>query len=352
MFSDLIKSKLESEVIGQPWAINSVVRGVTRVVSGLTPRERTLCAYMFVGPTGTGKTHLVEALAGILHGDERRVVVADCSQFTHGDPWMAFAAQLAPLFAMARMSDQWAVLEPPPLSIIRIEHLERGPKEITKSLAAALETGQIMLPEGRRGSLRNCLLFMTSGLCTREILDEAPQIGFSGTQEGEAGEGQEKLYEICHERADEQFGSDLMGRLDEMIIFHKLQQEHLSEILDRRASRLGGWLAQRGLRYELQPEAKAFLLERGRRDLRRGARDLVSAHRKFVEFPMADLLVSGRISDGRVVIVDRKAEESHLHFTVTKAESERTVKPFHEVPVSWEEERTACCATPAADRSA
>jgi ATP-dependent Clp protease ATP-binding subunit ClpC len=267
---------------------------------------------------------------------------------------MAFAAQLAPLFAMARMSDKWAVLEPPPLSIIRIEHLERAPKEVTKTLAAALETSQIMLPEGRRGNLSNCLLFMTSGLCTREILDEAPQIGFSGTQ-GEEDEEREKLYELCHERADEQFGSDLMGRLDEMIVFHKLQEEHLSEILDRRASRLGGWLAQRGLRYELQPEAKAFLLERGRRDLRRGARDLVSAHRKFVEFPMADLLVSGRISVGRVVVVDRKAGENHLHFTVTKpdaAESEIAGKHFHEVPVSWEEERTACCATPAADRSA
>jgi ATP-dependent Clp protease ATP-binding subunit ClpC len=147
-----------------------------------------------------------------------------------------------------------------------------------------------------------------------------------------------------------------VGRLDEMIIFHKLQEEHLSEILDRRASRLSGWLAQRGLRYELQPAAKAFLLERGRRNLRRGARDLVAAHRKFVEFPMADLLVSGRISVGGVVIVDRKADESHLHFTVTRpeaAESEIAGKPFlNEVPVSWEEERTACCATPIADRSA
>lgn len=338
MYSDVIKSRLEHEVVGQTRAVNSIVRGVTRVVSGLTPRERTFCAYMLIGPAGTGKTLLIQTLARILHGDDSRVIVIDSGQLSGFHPGIALATQLMPLYGQAQWNGRQpaAVAEPSPLGIVRVENLERGDKDAHKALAAVLETGQVALPDGRRGSLGNSILFLTSSLCAREILDE-PTIGFSGTPADEEDDGHEKLYGVCFDEAQKQFGGDLMSRLDRMVVFHALTEEHMASILDRRFQRLTEWLIARGFHCELQPTAREFLLERGKQDVRRGAYEIARAHQRFVEFPVADLLVSGRIPVGGVVSVDRIAGEEHLHFTVTgPGGMEGADRSRREIPVRWE----------------
>lgn len=337
MFSDVVKSKLDREVVGQTRAVNNVVRGVTRVVSGLTPRERTYCVYMLMGPTGTGKTLIVQELARILRGDDSRVIVVDAGQLTDLQPGIALGHQLMPLFqAPAMQGPPSPVTETVPLGMVRVENLDRAPKQAYKALAAIFDTGQIALPDGRRGRLGNCMIFLTSGLCSREILDEAPQIGFTGSPDEDEC-AQDRLYNSCFEQATKQFGTELVGRLDGLVIFHGLGEEHLPAVLDRRFERLNEWLAVRGCRCDLKPAARQFLLERGKKDLRRGALDLVQAHQRFVEFPVADLLVSRRLPQGGQVSVDRQPDEEHLHFTVS-GESRPEV-PAHEVPVIWEDAR-------------
>jgi ATP-dependent Clp protease ATP-binding subunit ClpC len=309
---------------------------VTRLASGVTPRERDFCCYLFVGPTGTGKSHLIRTLARVLHGDERHLVVADCTPVVHGDPWSAFVSQLTPLFAPPAVAvERWErPLEAPPLSIIGVESLERAPEEVCKALAVALDTGRIMLPEGRSSSLRNCLLLLTTGLCAREILDETPRIGFSTASE--EATAQEQLRSACFEEAAKRFGPDLVGRLDGLVVFHRLQDEHVAAILDRRFERLRQWLSARGSGCRMEPAARAFLLDRGRGDPRRGATDMIRAHREFIEFPVADLLISGRIPPGMLLVADRRAGEDHLHFTVAPASGRPAAADLgaREVPVT------------------
>jgi ATP-dependent Clp protease ATP-binding subunit ClpC len=317
MFSDIVKAALEAEVIGQPRAVHGVVRGVTWAASGMSRDDGPLCTYMFMGPSGTGKTHLVEVLARTLHGDSRRMAVADCTYSGQGDPWTSFVAQFANLFAVPRPDDPWSVLEAPPLSILLIEYLERARPEVIKTLAAALETMQLTLPEGRRGSLRNCLVFITSALCSREILDAAgARIGFSGSGEDETE--QARIYKQCSDAAHQQYGTNMMARMDDLIVFHRLQESHKAEILDRLIATLNAWLRPRKLRCEVHPEAREFLLERGRRNLAMGARELLRAHRRFVEFPLADLVISGRVPAEGLVVVDHRPPEKNLHFTVSE----------------------------------
>jgi ATP-dependent Clp protease ATP-binding subunit ClpC len=273
MFSDILCAELGHEVAGQTRAVHGVVRGITRVVSGMTPREHTICSYLFMGPSGTGKTHLVQAVARALQGYRPRTVVADCTHYVHGDPWTNFAAQLAPLFAPRPGSD---LLESPPLSIVRIEYLERGPEELFKALASVLETGHVILPEGRRGTLRNCLIFMTSGLCTREILDEASPIGFSGAPDDD--EQEDRIHGTCRDKAQETFGRDLVARLDQLIVFHRLTAQQLEEILDPFPGLGGDPAAEHIAAPLLDDEAMARqLLEHAVR-VRIGAVDLVDGH--------------------------------------------------------------------------
>jgi len=317
MFSNVLKAALEKEIVGQPDAIASVVRGTTRVMSGLTPRERSWCAYMFMGPSGTGKTQLVRTLAQTLHGEGRGLYIADCTQFVHGDPWTAFAAQLAPMFSQPRLEDQGASLEAAPFSVLLIEYLERGRKEISKALTAALDTGRLTLPGGRLGSLRGCLVFVTTSLCSREILEANPRIGFQGAAGG--GLEDDRVSKACQGQAEEHFGEDLVHRLDGLVVFHRLQDEHIGEILDRRFDRLNRWIGERGFVCELVPAARQFLLDRSQGDTKLGARELVRVFRRFLEFPVADLMISRRIPSGGLVLIDHVPGEEHLHFTVTQA---------------------------------
>ena len=313
MFSDVLKAALEKEIAGQPAAIASAVRGTTRVMSGLTPRERGWCAYMFMGPSGTGKTQLVRALAQSLHGEGRGLYIADCTHFVHADPWTAFAAQLAPMFSVPNVDDGGAVLEAAPFSVLLIEYLERGRKEISKALMAALDTGRLALPGGRLGSLRRCLVFITTSLCSREILEG--RVGFLGGSMAEPG-GDDVL-KSCRAEAEQHFGEDLINRLDGLVLFHRLQDTHIAEICDRRFDRMNRWIGERGFRCELRPASRSFLLERSAGEARLGARELTRVFRRYLEFPVADLMISRRIPEGGLVVIDHVDGDEHLHFTVS-----------------------------------
>lgn len=339
MFSDVLKAALEKEIAGQPAAIASAVRGTTRVMSGLTPRERSWCAYMFMGPSGTGKTQLIRALAQTLHGEGRGLFIADCTQFVSSDPWTAFASQLAPMFSYPRLEDGSSRLEAAPFSVLLVEYLERGRKEISKALTAALDTGFLALPGGRLGSLRQCLVFITTSLCSREILEESPRIGFQGA--GGTVLEEDRVSKTCRAQAEEHFGEDLVNRLDGLVVFHRLQDEQIGEILDRRFDRMNRWVGERGFQCDLLPAARLFLLERSRGDPKLGARGLVRVFRRFLEFPVADLMISRRIPPGGLLIIDHAPDEEHLHFTVTQrsglAVASSPGRAEREVLVQWDE---------------
>ena len=334
MFSEMIKDALSREVVGQPHAIASIVRGVTRLASGMTPRERSWCAYLLLGPPGTGRAHLVRTLSRLLHGEER-IVTVSCNPAGRADPWSWFVEQLYPLFAQE--GEDGPPLDGRAPRVVLIQDLEGAPPQLFPVIARVLETGELALPGGGRGHLHDCLVFLISGLCTREILDETPSFGFTGSAGEDYEEEQDAIYETCRAEAEKVFGLELLAQLDRLIVFRRLDAEHLASVLDSHFGRMSRWLARRGVECELEPAAREFLVSRGSQQELLGARDLVLAHRREVEFPLADLLLSRQLEAGVRVRVDRRPGEEHLHFAVEGSDGAPTGSAhsgLREIPVS------------------
>ena len=309
MFSEMIRDALEREVVGQEEAVNSVARGLTRLASQLTPAERSWCAYLLMGPAGTGRGHLVRTVARVLHGCED-VLTINCRLGGLVDPWVDFLRRLEPLAAPASGPLPGGVRAP---RLILVQDLERAPKEVFPQLAYLLESGQETLG-GSSLRLDGCMLFFTTGLCSDQILDEA-RIGFPGT----ARDGTGGMQRICLEESEKVFGRELMGQLDDLVVFHQLDADRLSEVLDRHFARMERWLEERGIHCVLGSEARSFLLGSADEERRSGAHQLVRIHRDEVEFPIADLLLSGALDRGDRISIDHRGEEPHLHFSVDES---------------------------------
>ena len=341
MLSFRLRSALERAVIGQHRAVQTILRTVTVALGGLGNRETPLGVYLLVGPSGTGKTHLACSLARLLHGSTRRLMVVDCIQLTERDGWPAIARQISPHFRFPT-AGQDSVLSMAPLSILLVEHLEAARPQVVQALVNSLETGLWMLPEGKCGTLRGSIVLMTSKLCSREIFEAGRQeMGFSPATPDLEETEKARIYQLCVNAAEKQWGSDFLAHLDDLVVFHRLRASSLPAILDRLLLELNQQLSARQVTCHLDPAAVQFLSERSSHYLRHGAWMLGKLFRRFVVFPVADLLSSGRVRAGSRVLVELD-EAERLRFQVEPpaehAEAERAeVGAAVRVPVEWDE---------------
>jgi ATP-dependent Clp protease ATP-binding subunit ClpB len=314
------ESALRRKIVGQDQAVDKVVEIYQMFLAGLNPPGRPVGNLLFLGPTGSGKTRVVESMAESLFGDARACIKIDCAEFQHSHeiakligspPGYLGHRETHPLLTQEALN-QWHT-EKLKLSILLFDEIEKASDSLWQLLLGILDKATLTLGDNRRVDLSQCIIIMTSNLGASEMngLVEGG-LGFSRTQVTAVdGKLDEKIGRTAVEAARRKFSPEFMNRIDKVVVFKTLRPDHLQQILEIEL----GMVQQRILMaaganqfvFTCTPRVKSFLLHEGT-DPKYGARHLKRSIEKNLVFPLANLVATGQVKLGDFVRVDLTPE--------------------------------------------
>jgi ATP-dependent Clp protease ATP-binding subunit ClpA len=318
------EAALRSKIVGQDEAVEGVVSVFQVFCAGMNAPGRPVGNLLFLGPTGSGKTRIVEAAAEILFGDQKAVVKIDCAEFQHSHeiakligspPGYLGHRDTHPIITEESLSQYHT--EQLKLSFVLFDEIEKASDALWQLLLGILDKATLTLGDTRRVDLSQTIIFLTSNLGAREITAlVSKRMGFVEPSSESAAALSLKLERTAVEAARRRFSPEFMNRLDRVVVFHQLQPEQLQEILDIELAVVQRQVLDAGrtpFMFRVMPEAKAFLLREGT-DLRYGARHLKRAIARQVVSPLANLLASGQVDLGDMVCIDWDGDARCLVF--------------------------------------
>jgi ATP-dependent Clp protease ATP-binding subunit ClpB len=318
------EAALRSKVVGQDEAVEAVVSVFQVFCAGMNAPGRPVGNLLFLGPTGSGKTRIVEAAAEVLFGDKKAVVKIDCAEFQHSHeiakligspPGYLGHRDTHPLITEETLSQYHT--DKVKLSFVLFDEIEKASDALWQLLLGILDKATLTLGDTRRVDLSQSIIVLTSNLGAREITALVSKgMGFVEPSAQSAAGLNVKLERTAVEAARRRFSPEFMNRLDRVVVFHQLQPEQLGEILDIELAIVQQQVLDAGrvpFMFRVMPDAKAFLLREGT-DLRYGARHLKRAIARQVVSPLANLLASGQVELGDMVCIDWDSDARCLVF--------------------------------------
>jgi ATP-dependent Clp protease ATP-binding subunit ClpC len=277
-----LEEELHKRIVGQDEAVTAVVRAIRRSRVGLKAPNKPIGSFIFLGPTGVGKTELARALAAVLFNDEKALIRLDMSEYmekfnvsrlTGAPPGYVGYEEGGQLTERVRRR---------PYSIVLFDEIEKAHPDVYNILLQVLDGGQLTDNYGRTVSFRNVVLIITSNLGTRD-LHKGGGLGFAGLG---AASSADKARQQVMEEVKKTFNPEFINRIDEITIFHPLNREHIRTIVDLQVAQLNVQLAEKGFAIRLEDDAKEWLIEKGY-DPAYGARHLRRAIQTYIEDPLA-----------------------------------------------------------------
>ncbi|MGH7165589.1 MAG: ATP-dependent chaperone ClpB, partial [Nitrospiraceae bacterium] len=285
---------LHKRIVGQDEAVRAVADAVLRARSGIKDPNRPIGSFLFLGPTGVGKTELARALAATLFDDEASMVRIDMSEYMEKHTVARLIGAPPGYVGYEEGGQLTEAVRRKPFSVILFDEIEKAHHDVFNVLLQVLDDGRLTDSQGRTVDFKNTVLIMTSNLGSQDIL-EAQQRGAS----------YEEMRALVMAELRHHFRPEFLNRVDETVVFHPLTEEHLAKILDIQLARLRERLAERRIPLVLTPAATADLAKRGY-DPVYGARPLKRLIQQDLETPIARLLVKGELRDGDTATVDVK----------------------------------------------
>jgi ATP-dependent Clp protease ATP-binding subunit ClpC len=313
-----MESILHERVIGQDEAVKSVSRAIRRARAGLKDPKRPMGSFIFLGPTGVGKTELARALAGAMFGDENAVIRIDMSEYMEKHSTSRLVGAPPGYVGYEEGGQLTEKVRRKPYSVVLLDEIEKAHPEVFNILLQVLEDGRLTDSKGRTVDFRNTLIIMTSNVGA-EMIRKNSSLGFTASNDG--GKDYSNMKEKVLAELKKSFRPEFLNRIDESIVFHSLDEEHILRIVSLMAEDLRLRLKEQEIDFVLSDEAKKFLAKAGF-DPTYGARPLRRAIQKHIEDHLSEELLKGNIAkgdaltfevkDGELVVLNNKEKSKEV----------------------------------------
>lgn len=311
---------LQGAVVGQDEAIVKVVKAIQRNRVGLKDPRKPIGSFIFLGPTGVGKTELARSLARYMFDSDDALIRVDMSEYMEKFSLSRLIGAPPGYVGYEEGGQLTEKVRRKPYSVVLLDEIEKAHPDIFNILLQVLDDGQLTDGLGRKVDFKNTLIIMTSNIGVRQLKDFGAGVGFATSAKSEATE--EHSRGVIEKALKRTFAPEFLNRIDDVVIFNSLTEEHIAKIIDIVMKDVLKRLNTLGFTLELTPGAKKFIAEKGY-DQAFGARPLHRAIQKYLEDPLAEEILNRRIKEGDTVTADYNEEEKKIEFKISQAPAKK-----------------------------
>ncbi|HXH50470.1 MAG TPA: ATP-dependent chaperone ClpB [Terriglobia bacterium] len=312
-----MEDRLRVRVVGQEEALKLVANAVRRSRAGLSDPNRPIGSFIFLGPTGVGKTELARALAEFLFDDEKAMLRIDMSEYMEKHAVARLIGAPPGYVGYEEGGQLTEQVRRRPYSVLLFDEIEKAHADVFNIFLQILDEGRLTDGKGRTVDFKNAVIIMTSNIGSHMIHE-----AMNSTRSGEPGKLSEELKKRIRASLLENFRPEFLNRVDEVVIFNPLGKEQITKIIDLQVNHLRGLLADKKITIELTAAARELLFERGY-DPQFGARPLKRAIQRLIQDPLALKILEGEVTPGETVEVDADVKKGEMTFAPAKAKAAR-----------------------------
>ena len=310
-----LEEDLHARVVGQEDAVQAVAKAIRRARAGLKDPKRPIGSFLFLGPTGVGKTELARTLAENLFGDENSLIRLDMSEYMEKHTVSRLVGAPPGYVGYEEGGQLTDAVRRRPYSVILLDEVEKAHADFFNILLQVLDDGRLTDSQGRTVDFRNTVIIMTSNLGSRRLQNDSAEMGFLVGKNNDTSS--ERIAQTARKEIMDEvkrfFRPEFLNRIDDIIIFHPLEKKDLEHIIDIMLTKMNCRLSEQKMTVEVTPAAKNFLITKGS-DTQYGARPLKRAIRKFIEDPISEQILAGNLKLGATVVADKNDDDT-LRFT-------------------------------------
>jgi ATP-dependent Clp protease ATP-binding subunit ClpC len=308
-----MEEELHKRVIGQDVAIAAVSKSIRRARAGIKDPKRPTGSFIFLGPSGVGKTELARTLAEFLFGDDQAMIQVDMSEDMEKHAVSRLVGSPPGYIGYDEGGQLTEAVRRKPYSVVLLDEIEKAHPDVFNILLQVLEEGKLTDSQGRKVDFRNTIVIMTSNIGAATIAKNQA-LGFA-PKEDEGGLSYDEMKSRIMGELKKVFRPELLNRIDEVIVFHKLAKDEIKQVVDLMMGRLREQMSVHEVAIELSDNAKELLVEKGF-DPSMGARPLRRAIQRYIEDPLADFVLGRQLAPGSTIVVDREEDADEVSLVV------------------------------------